>query len=44
MELLYIWKYTVDDQQVGHVNQVGHPAKTHLNLLEFHEIGPVDTF
>ncbi len=28
---------------MGHVNQVGHLPKTHLNLLEIHEIGPVDT-
>ncbi len=34
---------TVDDQQVGHVNQVGHLSKTPLNLLEIHGIGPVDT-
>ncbi len=33
---------TVDDQQVGHVNQVGHLSKTPLNLLEIHELGPVD--
>ncbi len=25
------------------VNQVGHLSKTPLNLLEIHEIGPVDT-
>ncbi len=35
---------TVDDQQVGHVNQMGHLSKTYLNLLEIHEIGPVDTY
>ncbi len=35
---------TVDDQQVGHINQVGHLSKTPLSLLEIHEIGPVDTF
>ncbi len=34
---------TVDDQQVRHVNQVGHSSKTLLNLLEIHEIGQVDT-
>ncbi len=28
---------------MGHVNQVGHLSKTHLNLLEIPEIGPVDT-
>ncbi len=28
---------------MGHVNQVGHLSKTPLNLLEIHEIGPVDT-
>ncbi len=28
---------------MGHVNQVVHLSKTHLNLLEIHEIGPVDT-
>ncbi len=28
---------------MGHVNQVGHLSKTHLNLLEIHDIGPVDT-
>ncbi len=27
----------------GHVNQVGHLPKRHLNLLEIHEIGAVDT-
>ncbi len=26
-----------------HVNQVGHLSKTPLNVLEFHEIGPVYT-
>ncbi len=26
---------TVNDQQVGHVNQVGHLSKPPLNLLEF---------
>ncbi len=25
-----------------HINQVGHLSKTPLNLLEIHEIGPVD--
>ncbi len=34
---------TVDDQQVGCVNQVGHLSKTPLNLLEIHKIGSVDT-
>ncbi len=34
---------TVDDRQVGHVNQVGHLSKTPLNLLEIHEIGSVET-
>ncbi len=34
---------TVDDRQIGHVNQVGHLSKTTLNLLEIHEIGSVDT-
>ncbi len=34
---------TVDDRQMGHVNQVGQLSKTPLNLLEIHEIGPVDT-
>ncbi len=34
---------TVDDQQVGHINQVGHLSKTPLNLLEIHEICPIDT-
>ncbi len=36
--------YTVDDRQMGHVNQVGHLSKTPLNLFEIHEIGSVDTF
>ncbi len=35
---------TVDDRQMGHVNQVGHLSKTPLNLLEIHEIGSIDTF
>ncbi len=35
---------TVDDRQMGHVNQVGHLSKTHLHLSEIHEIGSVDTF
>ncbi len=35
---------TVDNSQVGHVNQLGHLSKTPLNLLEIHEIGSVDTF
>ncbi len=35
---------TVDDGQMGHVNQVGYLLKTRLNLLEIHEIGSVDTF
>ncbi len=35
---------TVDDRQMGHVNQVGHLSKTPLNLLKFHKIGSVDTF
>ncbi len=35
--------YTVDDRQVGYINQVGHLSKTTLNLLEIHEIGSVDT-
>ncbi len=34
---------TVDDKQMGQVNQVGHLSKTHLNLLEIPEIGSVDT-
>ncbi len=34
--------YTVDDRQMGHVNQVGHLSKTPLNLLEIHEIGSVE--
>ncbi len=34
---------TVDDRQIGHVNQVGHLTKTHLNLIENHEIGSLDT-
>ncbi len=34
---------TVDNRQMGHVNQVGHLSKTPLSLLEIHEIGPVDT-
>ncbi len=34
---------TVDDWQVGHINQGGHLSKTHLNLLEIHAIGPLDT-
>ncbi len=29
---------------MGHINQVGHLSKTHLNLLEIHLIGVVDTF
>ncbi len=29
--------------EVEHVNQVGHPSKTPLNLLEIKGIGPVDT-
>ncbi len=33
---------TVDDKQVGHVNQMGYLSKTPLNLLEIHAIGPVD--
>ncbi len=35
--------YTVDDRQMGHVNQVGHLSKTTLSLLEIHVIGSVDT-
>ncbi len=35
--------YTVDDKQMRHVNQVGHLSKTHLNLLEIHEMCIVDT-
>ncbi len=35
--------YTVDDRQMGHVNQVEHLSKTPLNWLEIHEIGSVDT-
>ncbi len=35
---------TVDDRQMGHVNQVGHLSKTPLNLLKIHKIGSVDTF
>ncbi len=34
---------TVHDRQMGHVNQVSHLSKAPLNLLEIHEIGPVDT-
>ncbi len=34
---------TVDDRQMGHVNQVSHLSKTPLNLLEIHEISAVDT-
>ncbi len=34
----------MDDRQMGHVNQVGHLSKTHLNLLEIHEIVSIDTF
>ncbi len=34
---------TVDDLQVGHFNQVGHLSKPPLNLLEIHDIRPVDT-
>ncbi len=33
----------VDDRQMGHVNQVGYPSKTPLNLLEIHEISSVET-
>ncbi len=35
--------YTVDDRQMGQVNQVGHLSKTPLNLLEIHTIGSIDT-
>ncbi len=28
---------------MGHVNQMGHLSKIPLNLLEIHEINPVDT-
>ncbi len=28
---------------MGHVNQVGHLSNPPLNLLEIHDIGPVDT-
>ncbi len=28
---------------MGHLNQVGHLSKTHLNVLEIQEIGSVDT-
>ncbi len=35
---------TVDDSQMGHGSQVEHLSKTHLNLLEIHKIGSVDTF
>ncbi len=34
---------TVDDRQMGHVNQVGHLSKTPLNLIEIHEICAEDT-
>ncbi len=43
MTLILVLLYTVDDLQVGHVNQVGHLSKTPLNLLEIHRIGSVDT-
>ncbi len=35
---------TVDNRQMGHVNQVGQLSKTLLNLLEIREIGSVVTF
>ncbi len=34
---------TVNDRQMGHVNQMGHLSKTPLNSLEIQEIGSVDT-
>ncbi len=34
---------TVDRRQLGHAIQVGHLSKTHLNMLEIHEIVSVDT-
>ncbi len=39
---MHIW-YTVDDRQMGRVNQGGHLLKTTFNLLEIHEIGSVNT-
>ncbi len=43
---LQLWLHleaTVDDSQMGHINQVGHLSKTPLNLLEIHDIGSVGT-
>ncbi len=37
------YRITVDNRQMGHVNQVGHLSKTPFNLLEIPEIGSVDT-